>query len=151
MHQFWPLCLLGIHFDFTTFYGWTEFLPSQAAETVLPNFTVTPGDLMFTEVWVGNSGQSPSLSGLYAIAFVEDIRSEQLQAVLAPVVSGEQINQGRTLDLPDQRSLVRPNVRRRRALMREHSLDVGVTGPHRPCVSRRRAPLELRCDRQSRA
>ena len=28
---------------------------------------------MFTEVWVGNSGSSPTLSGLYAIAFVEDI------------------------------------------------------------------------------
>jgi len=65
--------ILGIHFDFTTFYGWTEFRPSQATERVLPNFTVTPGDLMFTEVWVGNSGQSPSLSGLYAISFVEDV------------------------------------------------------------------------------
>lgn len=65
--------ILGIHFDFTNYYGWTEFLPSQPTEQVLPNFTVTPGDLMFTEVWVGNSGASPSLAGSYAIAFVEDL------------------------------------------------------------------------------
>ena len=64
---------LGIHFDFTNYYAWSEFLPSQAVEQVIPNMTVTPGDLMFTEVWVGNSGSSPSLSGIYAIAFVEDI------------------------------------------------------------------------------
>jgi hypothetical protein len=65
--------ILGLHFDFTNYYGWTEFLPAQPTEQVLPNFTVTPGDLMFTEVWVGNSGASPSLAGSYAIATVEDI------------------------------------------------------------------------------
>jgi len=64
--------ILGIHFDFTSYYAWTEFLPPQATEQVIPNFTVNPRDLMFTEVWVGNAGQSPSLSGSYAIAFVED-------------------------------------------------------------------------------
>jgi hypothetical protein len=65
--------IFGIHFDFTNYYAWTEFLPSQPTEQVLPNFTVTPGDLMFTEVWVGNAGAGASLSGSYAIAFVEDI------------------------------------------------------------------------------
>jgi len=65
--------ILGIHFDFYNYYAWTEFLPPQGTEQVLSNFTMTPGDLMFTEVWVGNSGASPSLSGLYAIGFVEDI------------------------------------------------------------------------------
>ena len=67
------ITIFGIHFDFTNYYAWTEFLPPQGTEQVLGNFTVTPGDLMFVEVWVGNSGQGPSLSGLYAISFVEDI------------------------------------------------------------------------------
>lgn len=65
--------ILGIHFDFTNYYAWTEFLPPQGTEQVLPNFSVAPGDLMFTEVWVGNAGSTPTLSGLFAIAFVEDI------------------------------------------------------------------------------
>ncbi len=65
--------IIGIHFDFYNYYAWTEFLPPQGTEQVLPNFSVAPGDLMFTEVWVGNSGSSPTLSGLYAIAFVEDV------------------------------------------------------------------------------
>jgi hypothetical protein len=46
--------ILGLHFDFTNYYAWTEFLPPQGTEQVLPNFSVAPGDLMFTEVWVGN-------------------------------------------------------------------------------------------------
>jgi hypothetical protein len=65
--------ILGLHFDFTSYYAWTEFLPPQATEQVIPNFTVTPGDLIFTEVWVGNAGQGASLSGAYGIAFVEDL------------------------------------------------------------------------------
>jgi hypothetical protein len=67
------IVIFGIHFDFTNYYGWTEFLPNQPTEQVLPNFTVNPGDLMFTEVWVGNAGSSASLSGSYAIAFVENL------------------------------------------------------------------------------
>jgi hypothetical protein len=67
------ITIFGIHFDFTNYYAWTEFLPPQGTEQVLANFTVTPGDLIYSEVWVGNSGQSPSLSGLYAIGFVEDV------------------------------------------------------------------------------
>jgi hypothetical protein len=67
------IVIFGIHFDFTSYYAWTEFLPPQGTESVLGNFTVAPGDLMFSEVWVGNYGQSPSLSGSYAIAFVENI------------------------------------------------------------------------------
>jgi hypothetical protein len=75
------ISIFGIHFDFTNYYAWTEFLPPQGTEQVLGNFTVTPGDLMFSEVWVGNSGQSPSLSGLYAIAFVEDISRGEFTTV----------------------------------------------------------------------
>jgi hypothetical protein len=57
---------------FSNYYAWTEFIPGQSAQE-LPNFNVSPGDLMFSEVWVGNAGEAPSLSGLFAIAFVEDL------------------------------------------------------------------------------
>jgi len=71
------ITIFGIHFDFTSYYAWSEFLPPQATEQVIANLSVNPGDLMFSEVWVGNAGQGPSLSGLYAIALVENIsRSE---------------------------------------------------------------------------
>lgn len=65
--------VLGLHFDFTSYYAWSEFLPRQATEEVIPNFSVNPGDLMYSQVWVGNQGQSPSLSGSYAIAIVENL------------------------------------------------------------------------------
>ncbi len=59
-------------YTFSTYFAWTELLPGQSI-TTLPNFNVSPGDEMFVEVWVGNKGASPSLSGQYAIAFVEDV------------------------------------------------------------------------------
>jgi hypothetical protein len=63
----------GIHFDFTSFYGWTEFLPQQPSEQVIPNFTVAPGDLILAQVYVGDPGSSASLSGGYGIFFVENV------------------------------------------------------------------------------
>lgn len=67
----------GSHFDFTSYYGWTEFLPQQPTEQVISNFTVNPGDLILTQVWVGNPGSSASLAGAYGIFSVENVsRSE---------------------------------------------------------------------------
>jgi len=56
----------------SSYFAWTELVPGQSI-SVLPNFNVSPGDEMFVEVWVGNKGANPSLSGAYAIAFVEDV------------------------------------------------------------------------------
>jgi hypothetical protein len=65
------------HIYVTTYYAWSEFLPLQPTEMELGNFAVSPGDLLYSEVWVGNAGQLPSLSGLFGIAFLEDVtRSE---------------------------------------------------------------------------
>ena len=64
----------GLHIFFSTYNAWTEFLPSQPTMQVLPNFNVSPGDLIYSDVWVGNRGQgTASLSGLYAIAYIEDL------------------------------------------------------------------------------
>jgi Peptidase A4 family len=58
----------------TTYDAWTLFLP-QGIGGVLPNFTVEPGDEIFSEVWVANLEKSPSLSGMYAIAYFENLTS----------------------------------------------------------------------------
>lgn len=58
-------------YNISAYYAWTELLPTEGIE-LLPDFEVRPGDQMFIEVWVGNPGESPSLSGTDAIAFVED-------------------------------------------------------------------------------
>lgn len=63
----------GINFDFTSYYGWTEFLPQQPTEQVIPNFTVAAGDLIMAQVWVGDPGSSASLSGGYGIFWVENV------------------------------------------------------------------------------
>ena len=56
----------------TTYDAWTLFL-QPGIGGVLSNFTVEPGDEIFSEVWVADLESSPSLSGLYAIAYLEDI------------------------------------------------------------------------------
>ena len=49
-----------IQFTLTSYYAWTEFLPQQPNEQVISNFTVNPGDEIFTEVSVsGNEGVLP--------------------------------------------------------------------------------------------
>ena len=70
---------LGINFDFATYRAWTEFLPQQTVEQVIGGFTVNPGDLIFSEVWIGNPGGPVSLSGAYGIFFIEDLSSSPHQ------------------------------------------------------------------------
>ena len=43
--------------DFSQYLAWTEFFPRQQSTQVLANFNVSPGDLIFSQVWVGNPGQ----------------------------------------------------------------------------------------------
>jgi peptidase A4-like protein len=73
-------------YTFSTYFAWTELVPAQSI-TVLPNFNVSPGDEMFVEVWVGNKGANPSLSGQYAIAFVEDVSKAEYTYVYNPIGS----------------------------------------------------------------
>jgi hypothetical protein len=65
-----------IYFIFSDYYAWTEFLPGQSIQE-LANFNVSPGDLIYVDVWVGNKGQAASLSGLYAIAFLDDLTKNE--------------------------------------------------------------------------
>jgi len=65
---------------FASYYAWTDFLTTQNASpsTTIANFTVNPGDEIITQVWIGGQGQwPPSLSGAYAIAFVENLSRNQ--------------------------------------------------------------------------
>jgi Peptidase A4 family len=55
-----------------TYDAWTFFLPSGNGG-MLANFTVEPGDEIFSEVWVANKESSPLLTGLYAIAYLENL------------------------------------------------------------------------------
>jgi hypothetical protein len=72
----------GVFSDtFSTYNVWSQFVPAQNAEQVLANFNVSPGDLMFAEVYVANAGGSPSLSGLFATAFIEDMTKGEYEWV----------------------------------------------------------------------
>ena len=45
-----------IQFTLTSYYAWTEFLPQEPNEQLISNFTINPGDEIFTEVSVGGNG-----------------------------------------------------------------------------------------------
>jgi hypothetical protein len=62
-------------FRIASYYAWTDFPTTQNASpsTTIANFTVNPGDEILTQVWIGNPGQNPSLSGADAIAYVENL------------------------------------------------------------------------------
>ena len=78
--------------DISTYDAWTELVPVQPTSEVLPNFNVSPGDEMFSTVWVGNQDYAPTLSDeVYGIASVEDITQGEYAFVpqcLGDVVDG---------------------------------------------------------------
>jgi hypothetical protein len=57
----------------STYYIWTEFLPQQPTEQVISNFTVSPGDEILTEVWVGTGDNEPSLGGASGRFFIMNL------------------------------------------------------------------------------
>jgi hypothetical protein len=77
------LFLFGRQYTFSTYFAWTELLPTQPIE-VVPNFNVYPGDEMYIVVWVGSPGESPSLSGADGMAGIEDITRGEYTPVSTP-------------------------------------------------------------------
>jgi hypothetical protein len=73
-----------ISFDFSTYFAWTEFLPQQQSEQVIPGLTVNAGDLMFCEVWIGNPGSPVSLSGADGIFLVENLSRSEYTTIYTP-------------------------------------------------------------------
>jgi hypothetical protein len=71
----------------STYYAWTEFLPQQQYEQQITNFTVSPGDQMFCEVWVGNAGSAPTLSGYFGVFLIENMTTSQYTWIYTPVGS----------------------------------------------------------------
>ena len=62
---------------FSTYGAWSEFVPTQSAQ-VMPDFNVSPGDLIYSEVYVGDvAGGSPSLPGLIGTALIEDLTQHE--------------------------------------------------------------------------
>jgi hypothetical protein len=59
----------------TTYRAWTELLPNQPTESVIPNLTINPGDQVFTEVYIANAGGSPSLNGAFMTVCLENLSS----------------------------------------------------------------------------
>ena len=51
--------------DISTYFAWTEFLPQQPQMQQVTSVPVMPGDQMLVEVWVGNPGSGPTLSGSF--------------------------------------------------------------------------------------
>jgi hypothetical protein len=59
---------LGIKWTVATFYAWAEFLP--AFEQQVTNFKVSPGDHMLSQVWMGNAGSKPTLTGVFGVCYL---------------------------------------------------------------------------------
>ena len=103
-----------LFFKFTTYDAWTFFL-QPGVGGVLSNFTVEPGDEIFSEVWVADAGASPSLSGLFAIALLENLTRSETTLVYqcrGSVSNGECTNNNQTqiLGLSADWILERPKV-----------------------------------------
>lgn len=72
---------------FLTFFAWTEFLPQQKTASQITNFPVSAGDEMFVEVWIGNAGSGPDLSGAFGVFFLMNLTTGVSTSVYTPVGS----------------------------------------------------------------
>lgn len=58
----------------TSYYAWSELLPNQPTESALTGVAISPGDQVFTEVWLGPAGGSPSLtSSFFMVVCLENL------------------------------------------------------------------------------
>ena len=73
--------------SFSVYYAWTEFLPQQPTEQQIANFPINPGDEIFSEVWIGNAGSSPTLSGAFGVLLLENLTTSESTTVYTPVGS----------------------------------------------------------------
>jgi hypothetical protein len=76
---------LFVNITISTYYAWTEFLPQQPTEQVISGLAVSPGDLIFTEVWMGNAGSSPTLSGAFGIFLIMNLSTGVSTSIYTPV------------------------------------------------------------------
>jgi hypothetical protein len=74
-----------VNYTISTYYAWTEFLPQQPFEQKIANFAVHPGDLIYTQVWIGNAGDPPSLSGAFAFFILENLTTHVSTYLNTPV------------------------------------------------------------------
>lgn len=59
---------LGIKWTMASIYAWTEFFPLDLQQ--LTNFKVGPGDHMLGQIWMGNVGSTPTISGVFGVCFL---------------------------------------------------------------------------------
>jgi hypothetical protein len=87
----------GIDYHFASYYAWTEFVPQQQIEQVVPNFTLNPGGEIFSmvfvygtvaEFWIQDLTQNEFtvISTAKGSTFVGDSEAESIMQ--RPVVNG---------------------------------------------------------------
>jgi hypothetical protein len=85
-----PLGFLNL----VSYYAWTQFLPQQNREQRITNFQVSPGDQIFTQVWLADLSKAPSLSGSFGQFLIMNLTTQQTARIYTPVsgtnVSGKQ-------------------------------------------------------------
>ncbi len=133
--------VLFLNITLSSYYAWTEFLPQQPTEQVITNFVVNPGDEILTDVWLGNAGSGPTLSGAFGFFLIMNLSTGVTASYSTPVGStkvggGEAVwimerptLSGNVLpDLADYSSAVMYNAMARKANSPRHQGYVGYQG-----------------------
>ena len=61
--------------QFTSYDPWTNFYPQVENAPMLSNFSVNPGDEIYSQISIANAGGAPDLSGAFASYYMEDTNS----------------------------------------------------------------------------
>lgn len=78
-------------FSFSTYYAWSELLPNQPTESEITGISVSPGNEVFTEVWIGNANGALNQNGGYGLFYVHNLTTGQATEFETPL-SGTYFN-----------------------------------------------------------
>jgi hypothetical protein len=79
-----PSAAQGFEVDVSSYWAWTQFLPQQQQSQQV-NLSVSPGDRVLVEVWMGNAGSAPTLSGSFGVFLIMNLTTGFSTQVLTPV------------------------------------------------------------------
>ncbi len=94
---------VGEHYDVYSYVAWTEIFPLQPEENI-SGFVVNPGDEIYSELWLANSGGNPSPEGINGIFYFEDLTRSEYTLFSQPL--GDTFEEGSTAEWVMERPTV---------------------------------------------
>jgi hypothetical protein len=81
----------SVRFALGTCSAWTQLLPQQQTQQLVPNIPVSVGDQVYMHVWMGDEGSPPSLDARTARTYLHNITAGRSVLIATPLDPGRKV------------------------------------------------------------